>query len=239
MRCAIALSCDSDGWIEMTGYLASALVFAAFCMKTMTPLRVAAISSNVAFIIYAFYDDLYPVLILHFVLLPLNVLRTAQMLRFKRRVERAANGDFSADWLRSFMKITRRKAGEIIFSRGDYADRLYMILGGDVLLEQISIVLHVGDVFGEMGLFSADRQRTQTARALSDVELLWISDIELAQVCYKNPEFAFYFLRLATNRLIANASPAEVLSACSAGSKLHQEVRGVTRQGCLTERITF
>ena len=45
-------------WIEAAGYLASALVLATFCMKTMIPLRGAAICSNVAFIVYGFYGGL-------------------------------------------------------------------------------------------------------------------------------------------------------------------------------------
>jgi CRP/FNR family cyclic AMP-dependent transcriptional regulator len=193
-------------WIDGAGYLASALVLATFCMKTMMPLRAAAICSNAAFIVYAFCGHLYPVLILHVVLLPLNILRSMQMLRLIRRVETAAKSDLSLEWLRPFMKETRRSAGDILFNRGDYADRLYVLLAGQIRLEQIDHVLHAGDLFGEIGLFSADHQRTQTARALTDVELLWISESELAQVCYENPGISFYFLRLTTNRLIANAS---------------------------------
>jgi CRP/FNR family transcriptional regulator, cyclic AMP receptor protein len=104
------------------------------------------------------------------------------------------------------MKEERLKAGEIIFNRGDHAERLYMLLSGDVHIEQIDFTLHPGDLFGEIGLFSADRRRTQTARALTDINLLWIGEGELAQICYQDPGIAFYFLRLTTNRLIANAS---------------------------------
>ena len=68
-------------WVEATGYLASALVLATFCMKTMIPLRCAAISSNIAFIVYGFYGGLYPVLVLHAIFLPLNAWRAIQMLR--------------------------------------------------------------------------------------------------------------------------------------------------------------
>jgi CRP/FNR family transcriptional regulator, cyclic AMP receptor protein len=124
-------------WIEAAGYLASALVLATFCMKTMIPLRGAAICSNVAFIVYGFYGNLYPVLILHGILLPLNVWRAAQMLRLIRRVEAASKGDLSTDWLRPFMKEAQWKAGQVIFNRGDHADRLYMIITGDIHLEQI------------------------------------------------------------------------------------------------------
>jgi CRP/FNR family cyclic AMP-dependent transcriptional regulator len=143
---------------------------------------------------------------LHAILLPLNTWRAVQMLRLIRRVEVASKGDLSADWLKPFMKEEQLKAGEIIFNRGDHAERLYMVLSGDVHIEQIDFTLHPGDLFGEIGLFSADHQRTQTARALTDINLLWIAEGELAQICYQNPGIAFYFLRLTTNRLIANAS---------------------------------
>jgi hypothetical protein len=195
-------------WIEAAGYLASALVLATFCMKTMIPLRAAAICSNVAFIVYGFYEELYPVLALHAILLPLNGWRAYQMLRLIRRVETASKGDLSPDWLKPFMKEAHLKAGEILFNLGDHADRLYMIIHGEVHLEQIDHTLQRGDLFGEIGLFSAEHQRTQTARARTDVELLWISEAELAQICFQNPGIAFYFLRLTTNRLIANAARA-------------------------------
>jgi CRP/FNR family transcriptional regulator, cyclic AMP receptor protein len=128
------------------------------------------------------------------------------MLRLIRRVETASKGDLSTEWLRPFMKEAQWNAGEVIFNRGDHADRLYMIITGDIHLEQIDHTIRAGDLFGEIGLFSADHKRTQTARALTDVDLLWISEGELAQICYQNPGIAFYFLKLTTNRLLANAS---------------------------------
>lgn len=206
-------------WIEAAGYLASALVLATFCMKTMIPLRAAAICSNVVFIVYGFYEELYPVLVLHAILLPLNTWRAFQMLRLIRRVEAAAKGDLSPDWLKPFMKEAHLKAGEILFSQGDHADRLYMIIQGDVHLEQIDHTLRAGDLFGETGLFSADHTRTQTARARTNVDLLWISEAELAQICFQNPGIAFYFLKLTTNRLLANAARA----AASAAPEPHRE----------------
>ena len=54
------------------GYVASALVLAAFGMKDMVNLRIVAICSNIAFITYALLLNLLPVLILHVVLMPLN-----------------------------------------------------------------------------------------------------------------------------------------------------------------------
>ena len=215
MHCAGTFLCDSSAQVEATGYLACFLVFATFCMKTMIPLRMAAILSNIAFIVYSSYDGLYPILILHSVLLPINVARTMQMLRLRRLVQKAAKGDFSSEWLRPFMKTATWKAGEIIFKQGDYADCIYMLVSGKVRLEEIDHVLGSGDLFGEIGVFSPAHERTQTARAISDVELLWITESELAEVCYKNPGLAFHFLRLSINRLLANTRrPVPAIPRC-------------------------
>jgi CRP/FNR family cyclic AMP-dependent transcriptional regulator len=193
-------------WMECVGYLASALVFATFCMRTMIPLRLAAICSNIAFVVYGYYGHIYPVFILHSVLLPMNIWRTTEMLRLVRRVETAAKGDFSVDWLKPYMKNARHTVGHVLFRKGDDADRFFMLLNGELLLEEIGYVLRAGDVFGEIALFSVDHRRTQTARCLSDVELLWITEQDLAQLCYQNPAVSFHLLRLVTNRLLSNAS---------------------------------
>ncbi|SFV14406.1 hypothetical protein SAMN05192541_12197 [Bradyrhizobium arachidis] len=50
MRCSDVLLCGSKSWVEGAGCLASLLVFATFCMKTMLQLTITAILSNVAFI---------------------------------------------------------------------------------------------------------------------------------------------------------------------------------------------
>jgi hypothetical protein len=66
------------------GFVASALVLAAFGMKDMVNLRIVAICSNVAFITCAVMLNLQPILILHVILLPLNAWRLAQELQSRR-----------------------------------------------------------------------------------------------------------------------------------------------------------
>ena len=63
------------------GFLASALVLAAFGMKDMVNLRIVAICSNFAFIAYALLLHLLPILVLHVVLLPLNCWRLMGALK--------------------------------------------------------------------------------------------------------------------------------------------------------------
>ena len=66
--------------LEATGYLASALVATAFCMKDIVPLRIVAIASNLAFLTYGVGLGLAPVWLLHAVLLPVNVSRLWQAI---------------------------------------------------------------------------------------------------------------------------------------------------------------
>lgn len=71
--------------IEPIGYLASALVLATFCMRDMGALRWMAIASNLAFIAYGGLADLGPVLVLHLLLLPLNLVRLREARDAERR----------------------------------------------------------------------------------------------------------------------------------------------------------
>lgn len=64
--------------LDTVGYVASVLVFAAFCMKDIIPLRLIAIFSNVAFLTYGMGLNLTPVWVLHAILLPINCWRLWQ-----------------------------------------------------------------------------------------------------------------------------------------------------------------
>ena len=88
---------------EPIGYLASLLVLATFCMRDMVALRLLAITSNVAFIAYGALADIYPVLLLHVVLLPVNVLRIAES--WTRSLPRSAG----TEPLHPARRVTRRR----------------------------------------------------------------------------------------------------------------------------------
>ena len=50
---------------EFAGYVAAGLVFATFYMRTMIPLRVVGITSNIAFLVYSWLAGLIPIFVLH------------------------------------------------------------------------------------------------------------------------------------------------------------------------------
>lgn len=66
---------------EVAGFIASALVLVAFAMRDIRLLRAIAICSNIAFIVYAGLNWLLPVLALHLLLLPLNIIRLRETAR--------------------------------------------------------------------------------------------------------------------------------------------------------------
>lgn len=66
---------------NVAGYLASGLVLTAFCLRSMIPLRIAALCSNIAFIAYGLGLGLAPVWLLHSLLLPINCWRLWQLTR--------------------------------------------------------------------------------------------------------------------------------------------------------------
>ncbi|MGB5559014.1 MAG: hypothetical protein WBN04_13510 [Paracoccaceae bacterium] len=63
------------GFFDFVGGLAGLFVILAFYARSPTRLRIFAILSNLLFILYAVAVGLWPVLVLHAVLLPLNLLR--------------------------------------------------------------------------------------------------------------------------------------------------------------------
>lgn len=64
--------------IDVSGFVAAGLVLATFSAKRMISLRVLGITSNVAFILYAVLAHLFPILVLHSIMLPLNLFRLRQ-----------------------------------------------------------------------------------------------------------------------------------------------------------------
>ena len=192
------------GPIDILGYSAALLVFITFCMRTLISLRIVAAASNIAFIGYAVGADLYPILILHVVLLPMNLFRLWQNLVTAGRIRKATREDPNAQVLLPFMRPLEVKNGETVFQKGDEADRLFYVQKGTVAIEEFDKFVEAGDIFGEIGLFSRGRSRTSTARAIGDVELCEIDRETVLKIYQEHPEFGLTLARLVTDRLVDN-----------------------------------
>jgi len=195
--------------VDVAGYVAAVLVFLTFYMKTMIPLRLVGICSNCVFIIYAYFGTLYPVLILHIILLPLNLLRLREMLRLTKQVSAATRADLSMDWLKPFTSTRQLQTGDVLFRKGDRADAMFFIVSGAYRLVEIGVQLPQGQVVGELGLLAPDQARTQTLECTASGEVLQITYEQVKQLYYQNPQFGFYFLQLTTKRLFENIAHLE------------------------------
>ena len=194
---------------EAAGYTAAVLVFLTFYMKTMIPLRIVGLFSNCAFIMYGYLGGLYPVLILHLILLPLNGLRLREMLRLTTQVREAAQTDLKMDWLKPFTTTRRMNTGDILFRKGDMAGAMYFIVSGRYRLAELGIDILPGQMVGELALLAPDQSRTQTLECTDNGELLQISHDQVRRLYFQKPQFGFYFLQLSTRRLFANIARLE------------------------------
>src|SRR6195952_5298030 len=86
-----------------SSFFASIFLVATLSMRTMIPLRLFAILTNIVLIGSSIPTHNYPTLVLHSVLLPLNIYRLHQMLQLVRDVKKSVNSDLSLEWLKTFM----------------------------------------------------------------------------------------------------------------------------------------
>jgi hypothetical protein len=191
------------------GYCASLLVFLTFATKTMVPLRMLGIASNVFFIGYGYLEAAPPILLLHVILLPLNSFRLYQMLNLEKQVANAAKGDLNLNWLKPFAARRQVKAGEVLFRKDDPADGMAVLLSGRFRIEALDVELGAGQVIGEMGLTSPRHIRTQTIVCIESGDILEIGYAQVRQLYFQNPRFGFYFLELTTRRLFENVTTLE------------------------------
>jgi CRP/FNR family transcriptional regulator, cyclic AMP receptor protein len=191
-------------WIVLAAWLASILVFCSFFMKTMIPLRIVAITSNVAFIAYALlglkygvFGRLYPIFILHSCLLPLNVLRLRELRRLITAVREARDTD-ALEALVPYMKTEERHKGDVLFRAGDPPDKLYVIQSGRVVFPELDKRVSAGEVFGEVGLFAPQQVRTVTAICEDDCRLATITGEKVLELYFENPRFGLFLIRLVS-----------------------------------------
>ena len=189
---------------DVVGYVGAIFVFATFWMRTMIPLRAFGLASNFLFIGYGYLAGAYPPLALHLLLLPLNIMRLHQMLQLSRQVAQAAAGDLNMDWIKPFTSSHAMNPGDLLFRKGELADRMFFVASGRCRLLESGIDIAPGAVVGELAMLSPDKTRTQTLQCVKAGKLLEITYSQLRQLYFQNPKFGFYFIELISKRLFEN-----------------------------------
>lgn len=176
----------------------------AFTMRTMVPLRLAALCSKLCFIVWAALEGLAPVLALHTALLPFNVLRLGQILSLDRRGRAARHSTRTADMLMPFARRLPVRDDQVLFRERDPADFHCCIVSGRVRVEPAGVELGAGDLFGEIAFFSRTRERTQTVRAAQERLRLALGEASLLRLHHENPTFSFRISEMIATRMVDN-----------------------------------
>jgi CRP-like cAMP-binding protein len=184
-------------------------VVATYTMRTMIPLRIFGMLTNVILIATAIPSHNYLQLVLHGFLLPMNGYRLHQMLQLVRDVKKSVNSDLSLEWLKPFMTERKCAAGEVLFYKDEKAESMFYIVSGRYGLVESGIELPVGAIVGEFGMLSPSNQRTQTLECIEAGVVLSVSYTQVEELYVQNPAFGFYFLRLASARLFQNIEKLE------------------------------
>jgi len=114
----------------------------------------------------------------------------------------AADASFSV-LTGNHIKTRRIRAGGVIFREGEDADELFVIKSGYVRIQidnRVVADLTAGTIFGEMALID-DEPRSATALAITDVELVPVSEKQFLFLVSQTPYFALKVMRVLAQRL--------------------------------------
>ena len=197
--------------MQLVAWLAAALVFTSFFMKTIVPLRTIAIVSNVVFIGYALlglhhgiFDKVLPILVLHLALLPLNIIRLNEVRSTIRSIRAMQTQSKPHDFLVPYMTRSTVAAGTFLFKRGDHADTVFLVVSGTIYLPDINKRIVAGDMLGEVAIFSDHATRSTTAVCEEECALLRIKGEKVLELFYQDKTFAFQIARALSHYVVEN-----------------------------------
>ena len=87
---------------------------ATLLTRTMVPLRVSNMISNVFFMAFGVLASDVRTFLLYLLLLPINAIRLRQMLNLVRKARNAVQGEKSMEWLKPFMTQRKYRQGDVL-----------------------------------------------------------------------------------------------------------------------------
>jgi CRP-like cAMP-binding protein len=216
---------------NLLGLIGAVFYVLSMTLRTMIPLRIAAIISNILFMGYGLLAKALPTFCMYAVLLPINCFRLYQIQQLVKRVKVASQGDLDMEWLKPFMTKKNFKKGDILFHKGDVANAMYYTVTGKFLVKEFGVELPPGRVMGELGFLAPDNKRTATVECIEDGQVLFIIYDKVRELYFQDPDFGFYFLKLTSERLLQNISRLE-------GELESQKARVRTLEAQLAARAT-
>jgi hypothetical protein len=195
--------------VNFVGLAGLVLFLISAWVKPIAWVRGASAVGGIAFVVFGLITAHYPFALICVLITIVNAWRyyEARMLGAVTRDATAASGaPITMDWLLPYMRPLALPAGTVVFNKGAAADAMYFVEHGRVRFEEIGVEMGKGALFGEIGIFSHDKQRTATAKTLEDSSLMMISADKVRELYYQNPDFGFFIVDLITRRLMEDAA---------------------------------
>ena len=109
------------------------------------------------------------------------------------------------EMFRNWKDVEEFRAKTVIFSEGDKAEVMYVILSGDIELTLHGEPLGAegeGGIIGEMAMINGS-PRSATATTLSKVKLARVNRDQFREFVHKDAEFSLHVMAVLANRLRA------------------------------------
>lgn len=220
--------------MEIMAWLAVILVFASFFMKTIVPLRVLAIASNLVFICYgllgishgdAIFSKVLPILVLHCALLPVNLMRLREARGAISAIRSMQGSHHTADLLAPYMHAVTCVAGTVLYQRGDPAEKVYVLKRGAVRINETGKLVQKDELFGERDIFLERALSTATAVCVQDCEFLCVSAEKLVELFFHDQRIAFQLARRLAGRQLTSSYAGRMLASVNNDRNGHQDAK--------------
>lgn len=195
---------------EIAGWAAALLTAATLATKAMIPLRLLVLASSILLSVYAVVLQLWPILAINLILIPMNAYRLWQLTALRRVVTHMTyetEPDYSVTM--AYGKKREIPAGSVIFEKGDYVDTLYYLAEGSVEIEDQNVTVSAGKIFGEMAFFTGTETRTATVRSVEDSIVYELDKRDFSRLQFEDPQFALAVMSTITKRLVSNAAKTQ------------------------------
>lgn len=119
-----------------------------------------------------------------------------------RQLERAESAPVMLDYLLPHMSHERHRKGHVLFRKGEPGHAMYYVQRGRVRLPEIDASVAEGEIFGELGIFAPSHARTSSALCEVTTDLFMLTADQTRRLCFENPQFSYYLVRLIADRLV-------------------------------------
>jgi CRP-like cAMP-binding protein len=112
------------------------------------------------------------------------------------------------EMFRSELNLTEVQPGEVIFTEGDHAEDMFVVVEGEVEITKDGTVIdraEPGDAVGELALIN-EAPRSATVTATTESRLARVSKARFESLVAENPFFALDVMEQMAERLLRQTS---------------------------------